>query len=387
MKVFAGPFVTCILAVAVSQTFAQPAFYGVGDLSGGTQGSGVYGVSRDGSVAVGSSDNVAIRWTRSGGMMALEDLNDPHNPPQLHKAVAASADGSVIAAEGGWYQAYRWTAGGAGMHIPNLGAPLVITTAYPQAISADGSVVVGESYSTSDNSYHAWRWTADGGVQTLGSLPGGEAGSDANGVSADGSVIVGLATNAQSENEAYRWTESSGMVGLGVLNLPGERHGSGATAVSADGRTIVGSSYGVPANTPSGDIMEPFLWRADIGMVSLGDLPNGWHYSNAYAVSGDGSVVVGSSLTSPYPEAFIWDATHGMRSLRDVLTADFGVNLDGWVLQEATGISDDGLTIVGNGLNPAGQWEGWVAVVPEPATGMVMSLSLVFFWKRRRWRR
>ena len=59
---------------------------------------------------------------------------------------------------------------------------------YAYDISADGSVVVGQSYSSSGR--EAFRWTADGGMTGLGDLPGGTFSSDAYGVSADGSVAV-----------------------------------------------------------------------------------------------------------------------------------------------------------------------------------------------------
>jgi probable HAF family extracellular repeat protein len=52
----------------------------------------------------------------------------------------------------------------------------------------------------------------------LGDLPGGSFISLANGVSADGSVVVGRGASA-SGNEASRWTSGTGMVGLG--DLPG----------------------------------------------------------------------------------------------------------------------------------------------------------------------
>jgi hypothetical protein len=43
------------------------------------------------------------------------------------------------------------------------------------------------------------------------------------------------------------------------------------------------------------------------------------------------------------------------------------LDLSGWILTSATGISADGLTIVGVGVNPAGQNEGWRAVLaPQP---------------------
>ena len=55
----------------------------------------------------------------------------------------------------------------------------------------------------------------------LADLPGGESFSEAFGISADGAVVVGLSRSAASGSlyEAFRWTESEGMVGLG--DLPG----------------------------------------------------------------------------------------------------------------------------------------------------------------------
>ncbi len=57
----------------------------------------------------------------------------------------------------------------------------------------------------------------------LGDLPGGIQGSFASDVSADGTVVVGIANVAfipgLTDLEAFRWTRSAGMIGLG--DLPG----------------------------------------------------------------------------------------------------------------------------------------------------------------------
>ncbi len=104
-------------------------------------------------------------------------------------------------------------------------------------------------------------------------------------------------------------------------------------------------------------------------MVGLGDLPGGETTSSAYDVSGDGSIVVGdSNAGSPdddSPTAFIWDSGNGIRNLKDVLETDYGLDLTDWQLQRATGISDDGNTIVGTGINPDGVEEGWLFAVNE----------------------
>jgi probable HAF family extracellular repeat protein len=50
----------------------------------------------------------------------------------------------------------------------------------------------------------------------LGTLPGIGA-SEAYGVSADGAVVVGWAENAAGQARAFRWTASGGMQDLGTL--------------------------------------------------------------------------------------------------------------------------------------------------------------------------
>jgi probable HAF family extracellular repeat protein len=225
---------------------------------------------------------------------------------------------------------------------------------FATGVSSNGNVVVGYSASTaSGNNSEAFRWTTTDGMAGLGALPGGTFGSRAWGVSADGSIIVGESSSATagSNLEAFRWT-ASGMTGLG--DLSGGSFHSIAYAISADGNVIAGYSI------PTSGYHAAFRWTAKNGMAGFGNLPcDTW--SIARATSGEGSVIVGDPQIVSGDCVFIWTAIRGIRRLLDVLTNDYGLNLTGWTLRSPTGVSQNGSVIVGWGINPTGQTEGWIA--------------------------
>jgi len=348
---------------------ATPMFVGLGVLPGGAS-SYASGVSAFGSVVVGGSDTTsgqqeAFRWTASEGMVGLGSLA----AGGTSEALGVSADGAVVV--GGSSsplqprgEAFRWTASDG---MVGLGFLPGFPRSLASAVSGDGSVVVGTSLLAGPGSVQAFRWTSGGGMVGLGDLVGGAFQSSAYDISADGSVVVGQGDSG-TFHEAFLWTSEGGMVGLG--GKP-----SGAGGVSDDGAVVVGFSGS-----------QAFRWTASEGMVGLGNPPS-LVSSYAIDVSADGSVVVGFAAepTTSVRRAFIWDASHGMRLLQEVLVNDYELDPTGWTLSEATGISSDGLTIVGNGTNPSGQREAWIAVIPEPSVSLLFALGLAGLagWRRR----
>src|SRR5262249_26201691 len=131
---------------------------------------------------------------------------------------------------------------------------------------------------------------------------------------------------------------------------------STAAAISADGSVIVGSG------DSSSYAQEIFRWTQATGMVGLGVLSGG-NVSFATAVNADGSVIVGygDDGVSFYPVAFRWTGGDGMQSIRALLVSA-GVDMTGWELVAATGVSASGNTIVGIGFVGCGCGEeAWVA--------------------------
>ncbi|MEO6436245.1 MAG: hypothetical protein ABIP55_10875 [Tepidisphaeraceae bacterium] len=108
---------------------------------------------------------------------------------------------------------------------------------YAFKVSDDGSTIVG--FSSSSSGSEAYRWTSSGGMQGLGDLSGGIFQSGAYDITGDGATIVGRATSASCQ-QAFRWTSSGGMQGLG--DLSGGSFNSFAKGISGDGSTIVGFS-------------------------------------------------------------------------------------------------------------------------------------------------
>jgi probable HAF family extracellular repeat protein len=320
---------------------AEPVFTGLGGTSQYDR-SYANGVSADGSVVVGdiysewSGGYVAFRWTEAGGMTVLPDLPGGSSLFRSRRAFGCSPNGTVIVGEGTSgtgplpNEACRWTA--SDYQAIGLGVPLGCAF----AVCGNGSTIVGT------NEAGAFRWTQSTGMVGIG------AGvfSEASDISGDGTVIVG---NTEPSSGAYRWTEGAGVVSLGGPA------GSYATSVSADGTVVVGAS-GI-----AGMQREAFRWTQQTGMVGLGFLPGGAD-SVAHAVSSGGRVVVGSTDSGP----FVWDACNGMRRLQDVLVNELGLDLTGWDLLGATDVSADGLTVVGYGTNPSGRTEAWMARLPAP---------------------
>jgi probable HAF family extracellular repeat protein len=192
-------------------------------------------------------------------------------------------------------------------------------------VSADGSVIVGISKNGNGDT-HAFRWTTANGIQDLGTLGGDW--SEATGVSADGSIIVGWSYDSNGIYRAFNWTAATGMQDLGTGDY------SKATGVSADGLVIILNISPIA-----------YRWTLSGGLENLGNL--GTDNSGASSVSSDGSVIVGYSYNaSNDPYAFRWIDGIGMEQI-------------GTYYSFALSVSGDGSTVTGFETGSAGLYRAF----------------------------
>ena len=376
-------------------------FIAVRDMSQLSAETQLFAVSADGLVAVGYSDSnggrqaggsKALLWTKAGGTRIL---NHSNQLPEVASWISSiSGDGLTAvymqllgqpeADPSTWrYQTSLWSDSQGfvpfGETQPNQPSNECISIS---AISFDGSVLAGSGCDNTAPNGPAFPaiWTVDGSVRVAGPIPWAnqevaDAPSGARDVSADGRVIVGhdgLGVIGGFRSSFY-WTEETGYL---EIKNPFNDYGTYARAVSSDGNVVVGGT----SNLGHG-----FVWSKATGLTNIDyDFATSLSRSHIlYETNGDGSIAVGQTFSTRDPGdpgpfvlrivATVWDRYHGNRSIQELLlNSGLTDDLAGWQLERAFDVSDDGLTIVGQGIDPDGQESAWWARLdPEPAPNLL----------------
>ncbi|HMS54691.1 MAG TPA: PEP-CTERM sorting domain-containing protein [Fimbriimonadaceae bacterium] len=327
---------------------------------------GFTSVSTNGSVIGGSSGRYGFRYTMGSGYQLVDSVGEGLRTHIL----ALSANGKIAtgnALDGTSRRASRWI----GNSIYLMGKNSVRDHADAVASSADGKHAVGRVwYDEFEDSRLPAYWDSEGNLTVL-PLPDEPDvyNAQAFGVTDDGNTIT-----VQSSNLIpYLYRRDSGYQRLeGFL--------SGSIKISGDGQHIYG--YG---GLNSYYDFQLVRWNALGQMEVLGKFP-GEEQTHLSALSRNGQFITGSARTPGRRNIpFLWTEAGGFVNIAEMLIAD-GNDLNGYDLNYATAISNDGRTIVGWGSRN-GAWRPWMAVnsVPEPGTLAALTLGLgAIFLKSRR---
>jgi probable HAF family extracellular repeat protein len=334
-----------VLLVAVLTTWQAASAAGapiyhltpLGFLPGRTD-SWAFGINSSGAV-VGTSGH-AFLWTKTGGM---QDFSGGGGT-----GLAISDNGTIVgdsllantSKSPGASGAFRWTAAGGMQPLGTLG-----NASHATAISSDGTIV-GWSELT-NGSRAPFIWTASGGIKQLGTVIGAEA----YGVNSNGQVV---GTSEFAPYMPYVWDAKTGAIQkLGTL---GKTQG-GALAIN---------SLGQVAGFIDSDL---FIWTQTGGMRDLGHLGNGVEYN--LGINDLGQIVGGYSFVNGGGSSFIWSQATGMRDLKSLTDS----SANHWSLGQAMYINNLG-QIVGVGSDPSGFNEAYLLTpLPEPTSFCLITIG------------
>ena len=261
------------------------------------------------------------------------------------------------------------------LNVSSEGPTIYVDYMYTGGVNTPGTNIVGASYN----------FTADDGA-------------------ANGQAVMWSDATAQ-------WSSAAAKTPVGLGFVPGadqtaDGTTSGGNDVSNNGQLIVGYSENgainsaIPDETPlpaGREVHVGFLVNGVLGgnpnpMIALADIGSnngstdlqfaaatavngdasatsyvavGWGYNGLHDLGGPEANDDGVDGTDLSREALMWTPS-GVQNI-ETFAASLGLNLTGWDLQEATGISDNGCVIVGWGFNPQGNSEGWVLSLPSSA--------------------
>ena len=335
-------------AGATAQTISA-----VQPLAGGTF-TRVYGVNSNGTAAAGYATNnlsqdVAIRWTLSGGTASMGFL--PGGSINSY-AQAINGNGTVLVGygdSGGITRAFKWTTSGGYQILSFVGATSGFNRA--NAVSADGLVVVGTSgVSASVNGFTLDNLNYPNATSPFNLCATVGAGNSGLAVSADGLTIGGTC----GPGAAVRTYVPNSVLGI-IPGFPGQQWQM-AEAVSSNGAFITGRY----SPSTGGEFGYRYGLTVPGFVQALPLTPNGATALRPRAISGDGSIIVGQVVDNLQgTTGFAWTPATGTILIADHLQGR-GVNLSGWTITDVTGISVDGTAMCGNGIF-GGQALGWVA--------------------------
>jgi hypothetical protein len=287
---------------------------GSGGSSGDIGAGGSDGSSGDTGAGGGSSGSGGSGGSTGGSHGGMDGLGGATAGSVASAGMAGSGDIGVAGDSGEESASFQWidaTEEHRELAVISTKPASLRTYVYPPY---DASVLIGSSEliigpNTTELYAEGIVWTEATGTISLGGLPGAlpipfSALSDPRAFSADGSVVVGVARNAERELVPFRWTRADGMEPIA--------EDGAAAAVSADGSVVVGVRA-----LPAGGV---FRWTRALGAETIVEPLASGDSLRVVAMSPDGAMVLGESYWNDYTTGrlFVWEEGAGTRAIENL---------------------------------------------------------------------
>jgi hypothetical protein len=290
----------------------------------------------------------------------------------------ASLDSTVLT-QGRWTKGSGWEQ--SMPPLPPGGAIIDNAVGSCNSISGDGETIAGLMWMVGSDA-HACTWTQSGGIVDLGvRFPGTSSRADA--IDRDGNVVVGWSSDATHTWQPTVWED-------GVLTvLYEDPAGNWASAVNADGTIVGGSAYNTTTLKSAATLWfkSGDTWQRN----ELGVLPGTPSYQRAivYGVANDGRVAVGRNhFASNNYTGFVWTLEQGMMKAKDYLESVGATLPPVFSVLSMTCVTPDGRVLGGygydgdpynGGILVSFIVERWsVTAAPPVATPSVVRLEMAY---------
>jgi hypothetical protein len=340
--------IALVLSCCGAAAAQAPSFRGLGRPAGAQLDVGVGAVSDDGASAVGAYqvqsmhptilDSVGVLWRSSGTIQSVPSGARGITPDGLYIYGTTVTPPMIMPTAWRWSVATQVT-----MRAPD---PWTYWS-WGQGLTTDGQLLLCGV----DLPPYGALLVRNGAADREIVPPASFSLFNPTSMSGDAGVVAGTVWSQATASVPMYWRDGQfatiGPAGIHPYQV----------IVSRDGTAFTGT-YDTPAGE-RGFRADRHGHFAPLGMASFAE-----HY--AHCISGDGSVIGGGGWHAAEQRwrAILWTRAAGTRDLKAVLLQMGLTEVVPWRLLDVMGVSGDGAWMVGNGINPAGLSEPWIARIP-----------------------
>lgn len=280
----------------------------LGDLPGGLEASFAEDVNENGvvvGIGTGPNGDLAFKWTRSGGMVALPLLPGTTQSRAYNVNSIGQVNGDCFVTEN--FETYRpafWTSTN---QIVNIGIPSGFSWAFCGGMNDHGQLV---GWGQSPTGRKGWTWTESTGFQVTNP--------------ANGAAECGF-SDINNRGAICGWNDNDAMVWNNGVPTALEM-GAGGTSAYPNMMTDEGRIGGYVVL--GGGLYTAGQWNLEGKYLQSPQLP-GYPSMDCFTASSEGGMIFGSAYGPGFEHATVWSPVDGLTKVSDLIDP----TTPGWALK------------------------------------------------------